>query len=235
MSEFVQRQRQLRDEAKERQSQTLPNLKTALREARRTCSKRLQQARDRCAAAMAEHRREVAADRAALRAWSQETRAKALAAYRLLKSNMRIESLDEVDAALKAVEEQRVAIERLRQRVASMGDPRDQGGRRGAEVLEEAYDEVRRNIGDDPVIIMAFERVKHQLRPSQGRTLTELFFDHIRSKPAVLADCIAKLEQQWTVQAEYLVGRLSKVPPSGEELRSYLADLDVADRHLSKL
>jgi len=232
----MQRQRELRNRARERQARTLPTLKAALRDARRTHTRRLKEARERCSMAITDHRREVASERAALRAWADETRNKALAVCRLLKTNLRADELSDVDLALRELDDQRRQIDELRERVMRLGDLRDQrAGLPRHDSMERAYDEVRRNIGDDPVIMMAFERVKHVLRPVQGKTLTEVFYEYIRSKPEALASTIAKLEQQWTLKAEHLIERLSRIPAEQDQLRRYMADLDAAERHLEEL
>lgn len=235
MTSIPQQRAQLRAEAKRRQTETIPRLKAELKRTRGRQQQRLKAARARCKREASKTQQEIADARAKLRGWSQATREKARNACRLLKANIREEALEEIDAALQAIEAQRSQIEALRKRAAGMRDPRGQpGGRRSAERRAEREHELRSELDGDPILLAAFERVKNKLRASEHLTLREAFYEYVHSHPEVLREASAVLEARWAAEAEQLLGRLAEVPEDDGRLADYLADVDAADRHLTR-
>lgn len=233
MASIVQRRRELRLEARERQQSVVPKLRAAVRQARKDRTKRLSRIRSRCKRRASRVSTDAQRAREQLRERIAATRAKARELCALAKVRASDEELRKLERAIEALQREREAIADLRRRASRLKSSRGRaGGVRSAELRAESDDEVRRDIGDDPTLLAVWERVKGKIRPGARRSRTEAFWEYLHDHPEAVNEEIARSEERWAKEAEELLGgRIARAPRGDlEELEAYGAELDNGER-----
>jgi hypothetical protein len=227
----VEKRKQLRRDARERQREVLPRLRAAVRAAKAAKKTRLAKCKAECVA----HRARVKAQAAKARELLRERIKLAKEAARSACSSCRVdvgaESLDELNQSLAAVEAERKAIAELRSRAGVLRSDRGRaGGLRAAELRAESDDAVRRDL-DDPELVAVWESVRPCVRATPRMSRTEAFLELIHREPELLDEHRARAERQWAAEAEQALGALA-VAPQGEPTR-WVHELDRADALLA--
>lgn len=232
MSTITERRRALRLEARERQAETLPKLRGAVKEARVHRRSRLKEIRGRCKTRMMGNRERATAARLKLRERIAATKEKAREVCKLSKATATEKELDAIDRALTRLIEEREAIGELRRQASLLSDPRGRaGGLRAAELREESDDEVRRDIGGDSTLLAVFDKIRGKIKATKHRSRTEAFFEHLHNHPELVDEVLSAQQVQWDRDADRLMGSLRKVAPLAN-IDEYVAQLDEADRLL---
>lgn len=237
MSAITDRRRELRLKARQRQSESLPELRKAVRLRRAAKQKRLAVCRRDCKQRREAVQRDAVKARTQLRERIKRAKEVARKACGFCKVTATEAELDKLDRALAAVATEREAIEELRRRAARMTDPRGRsGGRRAAELRAESDDEVRRNVDDDPELgaLWALQKSKaERFKGTRTRTRTEAFLEWVHDHPEALDELRAKQQTQYDREAEELLSQWPRSEPIGKmgeaELAGLLEDLGRAD------
>ena len=235
MSAITDRRRELRQEARERQKETIPKLRALVRDRKAARRKRLAKCRADCKRMRGKVQRDALRARELLRARIKKAKLVARDACGLCKVSATDRGLDELDRAFGKVQAEREAIAELRRRAAQLTDPRGRaGGRRSAEVRAESDDEVRRNVADDPDLAALWDSTnKLQFKRTRHRSRTEAFLEHVHDNPEDLDELRAKQDAQYDREAEELFAKWPRDETVGKmtdaQLAEVMADLDRAD------
>ncbi len=235
MSAITEKRRELRREARERQKETVPQLRALVRGRRVAKRKRLAKCRADCKRRRLQVQRDAIRARELLRERIKKTKQAARDACGLCKVTATERGLDALDRALGKVQAEREAISELRRRAAQLTDPRGRaGGRRAAELRAESDDEVRRNVADDPDLAALWDATnKARFKRSRQLTRTEAFLEHVHSHPEELDELRAKQDARYDREAEALFAKwprdetVSKM--TDRQLKEMVRDMDRAD------
>jgi DNA-directed RNA polymerase subunit K/omega len=139
--------------------------------------------------------------------------------------------LNVLEEMLGELSKEREAIRKLREQARGSKSSRGQaGGRRAAELRAEAWDEVRRDVADDPTLSALWERHRGKINPSKRTTRTEAFLQWVHDHPEAIGEMQAEQEQDYAREAEDLLGSI-RGQRDAEELLSVLG---TAEKFLRK-
>lgn len=229
-----QRRRRLRADARERQRETVPKLKTAIRELRAAKLRRRRECVASCKRRRAKITSEAKRAREALRARVAKLRIKARETCAACKQSVRDSDLDELDRLLAHLAEERKVIGVLRGQARGLTSERGRaGGRRAAELRAEALDQVKRDVGDDPILAALWERERTRIKKRPRASLTESFLEWVAEHPEAIEEMQTAQERAYDAEAEAMLGTL-RAPRAADDTDRWLKDLDAADRWLLK-
>lgn len=232
----VQRRRRLRAEARERQRETVPALKAAIRDLKAARRKR----RAFCVQQCKRRRRRITSEaqraREKLRERIARLRDRARQACRACKVRASDTDLDNLDAVLAELASERAAIKRLREQARGLKSSRGRaGGRRAAELRAERLDAVRRDVADDPILLALWERHGSKIKARPRSTLTETFLEWVEEHPEAIEELQRDQERQWAEEAEAMLSSVREASKAKDEaeIARWSRELDEADRWLA--
>lgn len=232
----AQERAELRRQARERRAAVLPRLRAAIATAKRNRAARVRA----CRSEMVKRRRAVkrAAEQAAreLERRIASTRKRATAAAAACKVRAVKEGTAEIERELSKLEAEKAAIAALGRRARGLRSERGRaGGRRAAELRAESDDAVRHELGDDPVLLALWERLKSKVKGTARMSRAEAFFEHLHNHPELVDEQRARQEQRYEQQAEELLAKArAPVPAEVDELRDCLSMLTECEQHCDR-
>lgn len=230
-----QRRRKLRMLARERQSDVIPALREAIKGAKKHRRDRLKACASQCKARKARLAKAADNARAQLRVRIDKLKETTRAACKSCRVTKPAD-LDRLEALLGQLDAERHEIARLRRLAAHKSEHGKAGGKRSAELRAESDEEVQRNIGDDPLLLAAWDKYKRTIKPAPHRTRSEAFLEWVHDNPGALAEVQAATERQYDQEAEAMLkglrGRKSK---TDRDLEAWHEQLSEAENLLSEV
>lgn len=233
-----QQRRRLRGEARERQRETVPKIKTAIRELKAAKMRR----RRECVASCKRRRQKITSEAKRAREKLSERVAKLRVRARetcaACKVSVRDSDLDELDRLLGHLAEERKVIGVLRAQARGLTSERGRaGGKRAAELRSEALDQVRRDVADDPILSALWEREQFKIKKRPRASLTETFLEWVQEHPEAIEAMQADQERDYAAEAEAMLGSLRaprKIRGDADQAR-WSRELDEADQWLAEV
>lgn len=123
--------------------------------------------------------------------------------YRSCVARARADTREKIERTGAALQTEREAERKMKGRAASLKSERGRaGGRRAAELRGESDDAVRFELKDDPDLIALFNRIRHKIKATPGRSRIEAFHEFVADNPGELAAVKAEAERRYEAEAE---------------------------------
>jgi hypothetical protein len=227
----AQQRRQLRALARDRQREIVPQLRDAIRSTKQARKAQVRQCAGQCKHRKARLRKAELEAREQLKRRIAKLRERLRAGCGLCKVNAKDREVAQLEQLLAELQLERTAIAELRKKAGALRSQQGRaGGLRAAELRSESDDEVRHNVGDDPLLLATWERLKHSIKSTPHMSRTEAFLEHVHSHPEALDETQRRQEQKYDEEAIALLGDVQKKTKGGtvSDLTAFLAKLDKA-------
>lgn len=164
-----------------RQRAELKQLRAQIKDARAARGHRLKAVTEQCRAARRAITERAKRARVRLSESIRRTRSNARGLCLVARGEARTQTIDRIDRAIRALEEERALQSTLRiwgKGKSSSSSSSSRGRARATERRAESDDEVRANI-DDPALHVVWEAVKHRIKPKGRSSRTEVFAEWV--------------------------------------------------------